>query len=70
MHELGFGIRLATYEVSPQELNSAVETLVRDTARRARLDEMGAAIRERDGLARGADIIERVGLEHRRGIGG
>jgi MGT family glycosyltransferase len=70
MHELGFGIRLATYEVAPRELNSAVETLVRDTARRARLDEMGAAIRERDGLARGADIIERVGLEHRRGIGG
>ena len=64
MHELGFGIRLATYELTPAELNGAVDRLLGDTALRARLEEMGTRIRARDGLTRGADIIERVGLEH------
>jgi MGT family glycosyltransferase len=66
LHELGFGIRLATYEFTPEELNRAVERLLADTDLRRRMDEMGARIRARDGLTKGADIIERVGLEHRR----
>lgn len=70
MHELGFGIRLATYEFTPEQLNGAVETLLADTDLRRRLDEIGARIRARDGLTKGADIIERVGLEHRRTLGG
>jgi MGT family glycosyltransferase len=69
MHELGFGIRLATYEFTPEELNDAVDRLLADTAMRSRLDEIGAGIRARDGLTKGADIIERVGLEHRRSLG-
>jgi MGT family glycosyltransferase len=64
MHELGFGIRLPTYEFTPGQLNAAVETLLADTALRRRMAEMGARIRARDGLTRGADIIERVGGEH------
>jgi MGT family glycosyltransferase len=66
MHELGFGIRLSTYGCTPEELNDAVDTLLADTDLRKRMDEMGARIRARDGLTKGADIIERVGLEHRR----
>jgi len=66
MHELGFGIRLKTYEFTPEQLNGAIDTLLADTGLRTRLDEIGAAIRSRDGLTKGADIIERVGLEHRR----
>ncbi|HET7358122.1 MAG TPA: glycosyltransferase [Nocardioidaceae bacterium] len=66
MHELGFGIRLPTYEFTPRQLNAAVDSLLADTALRARMTEMGARIRARDGLTRGADLIERVGLEHRR----
>jgi MGT family glycosyltransferase len=66
MHELGFGIRLSTYGFTPEELNDAVDRLLGDTALRQRLDEMGARIRARDGLTKGADIIERVGLDHRR----
>jgi MGT family glycosyltransferase len=69
MHELGFGIRLPTYEFTPEQLNAAVDTLLADTALRGRMAEMGARIRARDGLTRGADIIERVGLEHRRSTG-
>jgi MGT family glycosyltransferase len=64
MDELGFGIRMATYEFTPAELNDAVERLLADTDLRRRMDEMGARIRDRDGLTKGADIIERVGLEH------
>ena len=67
MDELGFGIRLATYEWTPEELDAAVDRLLADAELRERMDAMGARIRERDGLRRGADIIEQVGLEHARG---
>lgn len=66
MHELGFGIRLATYAFTPDELHGAVDTLLADTDLRARLDDIGKRIRDRDGLTKGADIIERVGLDHVR----
>lgn len=69
MHELGFGIRLATYAFTDDELHGAVDTLLADTELRSRLDEIGRAIRERDGLTAGADIIERVGLAHRSSLG-
>ena len=66
MHELGFGVRLSTYAFTDDELHGAVERLLADTDLRARLDEIGRNIRARDGLTRGADIIERVGLDHVR----
>ncbi len=64
VHETGFGIRLATYEFTPQELNDALETLLGDAELRARLEKVGADVRARDGLTRGADVIEAVGLAH------
>lgn len=67
MHELGFGIRLATYEFTPEQIEAAVETLLADQNLRDRLEAIGKRIRAADGLTRGADIIERVGLEHVRG---
>lgn len=66
MHELGFGIRLATYSFAADELHGAIEKLLADMDLRSRLDEIGRRIRERDGLTWGADIIERVGLDHLR----
>jgi MGT family glycosyltransferase len=69
MHELGFGIRLATYEFTPDQLHGAVDRLLADTDLRARLDEIGRRIRERDGLTKGADLIEQVGLAHLRSRG-
>src|SRR6478736_2547327 len=62
--ELGFGVRLDTYRFADTELIDAAERLLADTALRARLAEIGAAIRARDGLRVGADVIERVGLTH------
>jgi len=69
MHELGFGLRLPTYDSSPAELNAAVDRLLADTVLRQRMDRLGQRIRAREGLTRGADILERVGLEHRHAVG-
>jgi len=66
MHELGFGIRLKTYEFTPKELNDAVDTLLGDANLRGRLDQIGAHIRHRDGLTKGAGIVEQIGLAHVR----
>ncbi len=70
MDELGYGIRLPTYEFTPDELNGAVDRLLSDTALRGRMIEIGERIRARDGLAKGADIIESVALEHRGSLAG
>lgn len=66
--ELGFGVRLDTYGFADAELTNAVDRLLADTALRARLADIGSAIRARDGLHVGADVIERVGAEHRASV--
>ena len=69
VQETGFGRRLSTYGFKAHELLGAIDDLLGDPALRERAARVGAAIRERTGLRRGAEIIERVGLEHvaRRG---
>lgn len=64
MHELGYGVRLATYVFTPAELAQAVDGLLADTDLRSRLETIGERIRASDGLTRGADIIERVGASY------
>jgi MGT family glycosyltransferase len=66
--ELGLGVRLDTYAFADAELTDAVERLLSDGTLRSRLDRMGAAIRDRDGLRVGADVIERVGVQHRGSV--
>lgn len=63
--ELGFGIRLDTYGFVDSELTDAVDRLLADTDLRRRLAEIGTAIRARDGLRVGADVIEQVAAQHR-----
>ena len=60
MDELGFGVRLDTYRFTDSEMASALATVL-DPALRARLAAVGEGIRARDGLTRGADVIEAVG---------
>ncbi|MFN8195983.1 MAG: glycosyltransferase [Nocardioidaceae bacterium] len=69
VHERGFGRRLSTYGFADEELLGAVEELLADAELRERAARTGEAIRARDGLRRGAEVIERVGLDHlaRRG---
>ncbi len=66
--ELGFGVRLDTYAFTDDELTGAVDRLLGDDGLRRRLAEMGAAIRARDGLRVGADVIEEVATQHRTSV--
>ena len=59
--ELGFGRRLPTYSFSDEEFLAAVESLLADVTLRKRMLTVGAAIRGRDGLHSGAEVIESVG---------
>jgi MGT family glycosyltransferase len=59
--ETGFGVRLATYDFTDDELTGALERLLADTALRARMAENAAEIRRRDGRTRAADVLESLG---------
>jgi MGT family glycosyltransferase len=59
--ELGLGRRLPTYSFTDEQFLTTVDELLADTGLRARLRALGEAIRGRDGLRRGADVIEAVG---------
>ena len=63
--ELGLGVRLDTYAFDDADLTGAVDRLFADDALRARVSDLGARIRGRDGLRVGADVIEQVGVRHR-----
>jgi MGT family glycosyltransferase len=67
VQERGYGRRLATYDFADRELLEAIEVLLADAQLRERAARAGEAIRGRDGLRRGADVIERVGLDHASG---
>jgi MGT family glycosyltransferase len=59
MHEAGFGVRLATYEFTDEDMDAAL-AIVLDPGMRRRLADIGKRVRARDGLHRGAEIIESV----------
>ena len=63
--ELELGVRLATYQFTDEQLLDALDRVLGDAEMRERVAKIGAAVRERDGLRVGADVIERVGLTHR-----
>ncbi len=60
--EQGFGVRLATYAFTDEQMHDAIERLVGDAGLRTRLAEASARIRAADGAGRAADLIEAVGL--------
>jgi MGT family glycosyltransferase len=66
MHELGFGVRLATYAFTDEEMGAALATVL-DPAKQAELAAIGERVRARDGLRRGADVIEQVARAHAEG---
>jgi MGT family glycosyltransferase len=59
--ELGFGVRLDTYGFEDDQLRGAVDALLANAELRERMAANGAAIRERDGKRRAADLIESLG---------
>jgi MGT family glycosyltransferase len=58
--ELGLGVRLPTYTFTDEQMHAALSRLLGDRELRGRLDALGHAIRARDGLRRGAEVIESV----------
>jgi MGT family glycosyltransferase len=65
MDELGFGVRLATYDFVDEELTTAVDGLLGDEVLRASLDALGERIRDADGTRRAADLVEDVARRRR-----
>ncbi len=58
VHERGYGTRVATYEVSADDLRREVARLLGDDALRARCRAASVRIRAADGLGRAADLLE------------
>lgn len=65
MHELGFGIRLATYAFTDQQLHQAIETLLNDHALHKKMQLNATAIQQADGVGVASKVIEKVGLAHK-----
>jgi MGT family glycosyltransferase len=61
VHELGFGIRLPTYDFEDDELRDAVDRLLVDGDLRTRMAREAERIRAQDGKALAADLIEAIG---------
>jgi MGT family glycosyltransferase len=59
--ETGYGVRLPTYDFDDSDLTGAIDRLLADTALRSRMAAEAEAIQRRDGLTRGADVLEQVG---------
>jgi MGT family glycosyltransferase len=59
--ELGFGVRLPTYDFADEDLTSAIDALIADEPLRRSLDVLGDRIREHDGKVVAADRIEEIG---------
>ncbi|MEV7806281.1 glycosyltransferase [Microbispora sp. NPDC088329] len=60
VQETGFGVRLDTYGFADEELAEAIDRLLGDDESRARVEEAGQEIRQRDGLRLAADVIEKI----------
>jgi MGT family glycosyltransferase len=58
--ELGFGVRLATYEHEPDELSGAIDRLLADDALRARLGGISSRLQTSPGTVKAADLIEEI----------
>jgi MGT family glycosyltransferase len=68
VHETGFGIRLATYEHSSQELRDAIEQLRADGALHGRLTGAAQRLQADPGTVKAARLIEQVGAATPRGV--
>ena len=64
--ETGFGVRLPTYTFTGEDMTAALATVL-SPAMQARAAAAGERVRQRDGLRRGADVIESAGRAHTAG---
>ncbi len=62
LDETGFGVRLPTYDWTPQQLTGAVDRLLGDDALNAKMTAIASAVRADPGHVKGADLVERLAL--------
>ncbi len=62
MQELGFGVRLRTYDFEEHELPAAIDRLLGDRALHERMRGIAAELQANPGTVRAADLIERVAV--------
>jgi UDP:flavonoid glycosyltransferase YjiC (YdhE family) len=60
--ETGYGVRLDTYSFTDDELRHAIDGVVENRELRSRLADVGEHVRNRNGLAVAADLIESVAV--------
>jgi MGT family glycosyltransferase len=60
VHERGYGIRLATYDLTAELLIGAIDHVLTDVTLRARATAAGQRLRRQPGTVLGADLIEQV----------
>ena len=60
VHDTGFGVRLATYGHTREELTGAIDRLLADDALNARLASVSARLQAAPGTEKAADLIERL----------
>jgi MGT family glycosyltransferase len=65
--ELGFGVRLPTYEFEEAELLGAIDRLSADQGLHERLAAISARLRAEPGTVHAADLIERIAVERSTG---
>jgi UDP:flavonoid glycosyltransferase YjiC (YdhE family) len=64
VHELGYGVRLASYEWDDSERTGAVDRLLGDPSLLGRLKAISARLQASPGTVRAADLIELISREH------
>jgi len=62
VQEVGFGWRLTSYGFTDAEFHEALTDLLRDDARRARMQRIAARLQANPGTVKAADLIERVAV--------
>lgn len=65
IHECDLGVRLSTYTFTDEEMFTALDRLLTDTDRQARLAAIAAEVQASRGTQLAADVIEGVGRTHR-----
>jgi uncharacterized protein (TIGR00661 family) len=65
IHEMGYGIRLATYTFTDEQMHNALSSLLSDTALQKKMQENAKVIQSRDGLAVAASVIEKVANKYK-----
>jgi UDP:flavonoid glycosyltransferase YjiC (YdhE family) len=62
LDETGFGVRLPTYDWTPEQLTGAVDRLLADEELAARMRDISAAVQADPGHVRAAKLIERLAV--------